>query len=160
MSIIRTSYLKTTMIMKRYNTKVYLRLIHTCIQQRKRRKEDSPIRKDTYAQEHRRDNDGMEHGQREKEYRRSKERRSKDRQEKEPRRSKDRFEEGRGEMRKNSTDRARYDTERKQEGNTRVIPPTGRGYEETMRTYHEYAEAGRERDRERERARDPKRYQK
>jgi hypothetical protein len=53
-------------------------------------------------------------------------------------------------MRKNSNDRARYDTERKQEGNTRVIPPTGRGYEETMRTYHEYAEAGRERDRERE----------
>jgi hypothetical protein len=54
--------LKTTMIMKRYNTKVYPRLIHTCIQQRKRRKEDSPIRKDTYAQEHRQDNDGMEYG--------------------------------------------------------------------------------------------------
>ena len=107
----------------------------------------------------------MEYGQREKEYRRSKDRRSKDRrskdhQEKETRRSKDRVEEGRGEMRKISTDRDRYDTERKQEGDTRVKPPTGRGYEETMRTYYEYADEGRERDREKDRTRDPKRYQK
>ena len=66
--------------------------------------------------------------------------------------------------------RDRLETDRKPEGEMRLTSVTGRKYEDTMRTYYDYAEEARirERDRERdreierarERDRDHKRYQK
>jgi hypothetical protein len=58
------------------------------------------------------------------------------------------------------THRDKAETDRNLDGNVRITSGTGRGYEETMRTYHEYAEEACIRERDRDRDRDHKRYQK
>ena len=50
--------------------------------------------------------------------------------------------------------RDRLETDRKPEGEMRVTSVTGRGYEDTMRTYYDYAEEARIRERDRERDRE------
>ena len=95
-------------------------------------------------------------GQQEREYRQSQERPNYRPPEKEMRRSRDRVDYGQGEMRRASAPTNAYDDSR-QTGDTRMPTVTGRGYEETMRTYRTYADEGRDRDRDRDRSRDNRR---
>ena len=53
--------------------------------------------------------------------------------------------------------RDRLETDQKYEGEMRVTSMTGRGYEDTMKTYYTYADEARQRERDRERDRDRER---